>query len=135
MIHRLPPPLKPRAFTILIVSAISDPSQSEVDKNINAKNRFLLLTIPIGLAPSGESENISTSKYATSSTAVHGSYVSIEYVHMSPEGNIVWTMATASDAKGVLPMAIQKLGVPGAIVKDVGLFLGWAERQRRMPDA
>jgi hypothetical protein len=104
MVHRLPPPLKPRIFTI-----------------------------PINLSPSRDEEKISASKYAASSAAVQGSYVSIEHVYMSPEGDILWAMATASDAKGNLPMAVQKLGVPGAIVKDVGLFLGWVERQRQAP--
>ena len=31
-------------------------------------------------------------------------------------------MAVASDASGVLPMWAQKMGLPGAIAKDVGLF-------------
>lgn len=34
-------------------------------------------------------------------------------------------MATASHAKGNIPMAMQRMGVPGAIAKDVGLFLKW----------
>lgn len=49
---------------------------------------------------------------------------------MLPDQNIEWTMATASDAKGWLPMWAQKLGVPSAIVKDVGLFLKWAHKKR-----
>lgn len=36
-----------------------------------------------------------------------------------------WTMGTASDTRGNLPMAVQKLGLPGAVVKDVGFFLRW----------
>lgn len=39
-------------------------------------------------------------------------------------------MATASDAKGNLPMAVQKLGVPGAIVNDVGFFIRWNAERR-----
>ena len=39
-------------------------------------------------------------------------------------------MATASDAKGYLPMWTQKLGVPGAVVKDVGLFMKWTADNR-----
>ena len=42
-----------------------------------------------------------------------------------------WVMATASDAKGNLPMWTQKLGVPGAVLKDVGLFMGWTTKRRR----
>jgi hypothetical protein len=38
---------------------------------------------------------------------------------------IEWIMATASDAKGVLPMWIQKTSVPSAVAKDVGYFLKW----------
>ncbi|KAK5001832.1 hypothetical protein LTR39_006844, partial [Cryomyces antarcticus] len=57
-----------------------------------------------------------------------GEYVSIERVKMEgsqigdggdgDRDRVVWEMATASDAKGWLPMALQKLGVPGAVVKD-----------------
>ena len=39
-------------------------------------------------------------------------------------------MATASDAKGNLPMFAQKMGVPGAVLKDVGYFVGWCAKQR-----
>ena len=49
---------------------------------------------------------------------------------MLPDLNIEWVMATASDAKGWLPMWAQKLGVPSAVVKDVGLFLGWVVTKR-----
>ena len=44
------------------------------------------------------------------------------------EGQIEWIMATSSDAKGNVPMALQKMGIPGAIVKDVGLFLSWIRK-------
>ena len=40
-------------------------------------------------------------------------------------------MATASDANGWLPMWVQKLGIPGAIVKDVGYFMKWILDERR----
>ena len=41
---------------------------------------------------------------------------------MVESGKVEWMMAVASDASGVLPMWAQKLGLPGAIAKDVGLF-------------
>ena len=41
-------------------------------------------------------------------------------------------MATASDAKGNLPMFVQKFGVPGAVLKDVGFFIGWTEKRREL---
>ena len=44
--------------------------------------------------------------------------------------DVEWLMAVASDTKGWLPMWMQKLGLPGAIVKDVGLFMKWTEQNR-----
>lgn len=49
---------------------------------------------------------------------------------MLPDQNLEWVMATASDAKGWLPMWAQKMGVPSAVVKDVGLFIGWVKTRR-----
>ena len=49
---------------------------------------------------------------------------------MLPDQNIEWVMATASDAKGWLPMWAQKMGVPSAVVKDVGLFIRWVQKKR-----
>ena len=46
------------------------------------------------------------------------------------EEEVEWVMATASDARGALPGWVQKLGTPGAVVKDVGLFLGWVDGRR-----
>ena len=56
---------------------------------------------------------------------VLGVYNAIETTYIDENGNIDWTMATASDAKGALPMFAQKMGIPGAIVKDVGFFMKW----------
>jgi len=58
-----------------------------------------------------------------------GQYVSVERVKML-DRDILWEMATASDAKGNLPMMLQKLGVPGAVVKDVGYFMKWTAEKR-----
>ena len=57
-------------------------------------------------------------------------YTSIERCILTESADIEWVMATASDAKGNLPMAAQKLGVPGAIVNDVGFFIGWTANNR-----
>ncbi len=57
-------------------------------------------------------------------------YTSIERCRITPSGDVEWIMATASDAKGNLPLAVQKLGVPGAIVNDVGFFMKWIAEKR-----
>jgi len=60
-----------------------------------------------------------------------GEYVSVERVKVLENRDILWEMATASDAKGHLPMMLQKMGVPGAVVKDVGYFMKWTSERRR----
>ena len=57
-------------------------------------------------------------------------YTSIERCVLRDSKEIDWVMATASDAKGVLPMWAQKLGVPGAVVNDVGFFMKWTADNR-----
>ena len=125
MKHQLPAPLKPRVFTILTMSGIPQSSDSE----------FLIATLPLALSTKGSDAQVPSSKYANSSAVVHGAYVAVEHVSMKPAtdgsaGRVVWMMATASDAKGVLPMAIQKMGIPPAITKDVGLMLSYASEKR-----
>ncbi|KAI9739496.1 MAG: hypothetical protein M1834_006211 [Cirrosporium novae-zelandiae] len=61
---------------------------------------------------------------------VLGAYASVERVTQIQDPNNSstkndWAMATTSDARGYLPMFAQKLALPGAINKDVGLFVGW----------
>jgi hypothetical protein len=58
-------------------------------------------------------------------------YVSIERIRILPSsGEIEWIMATASDAKGVLPQWMQNMAVPGQVAHDVDLFLKWIPSQR-----
>lgn len=130
MLHQMPAPLKPRAFTILTISGVpgSSPSGSAEP---NSQRPFLTLTLPLNISNPEPSSKITTAKYSMSSSVVHGAYVSIEHVYLSEKGDIVWDMVTASNAKGNLPMGVQKLGISGAIVKDVGLFLGWVDRRRK----
>ena len=43
----------------------------------------------------------------------------------------MWIMCTASDAKGVLPVWLQKPALPSAIAKDVPLFMEWQAKKRK----
>jgi len=117
MQHRLPSPLKPRVFTVILLSAISTDSKS-----------FLVVSAPLV-----QLRHVTASKYAngaTANTVVHAAYSSVEHVYMNEDGTITWDMGTVSDAKGALPISVQKLGIVGAIVKDVGLFLKWVAGNR-----
>ncbi|KAF1954018.1 hypothetical protein CC80DRAFT_595552 [Byssothecium circinans] len=66
---------------------------------------------------------------------VEGKYVSVERIRLlGEEGKgrkVVWEMKTASEAGGKLPAWMQKMGVPGAIVKDVPLALGFIVEGRK----
>jgi hypothetical protein len=121
MLHRLPAPFNPRLFTIAILTATATSSPHPY---------FLTVTLPL---PS--LEGFKASRYANgpvARTIVHGAYVSVERVQRHEGGRVAWEMYTASDAKGLLPMIVQKLGIVGAIVKDVGLFLTWLARRRAL---
>ena len=113
MVHKIPPPLQNRVFPVLVITA-------------KKGDMFLVVQIPVDL------EGIPGHNYHTNTSVQTGTYCSIERCRLVDGGEKVeWTMATASDAKGVLPMFIQKLGVPGAVVKDVGFFMKWRMEKRK----
>ncbi|KAK4050075.1 hypothetical protein OIV83_003645 [Microbotryomycetes sp. JL201] len=51
-------------------------------------------------------------------------YVSVEHV-CEQDGEIVWTMATSSDAGGLVPRFVSELAMPSKIAEDVPSFLSW----------
>lgn len=121
MCHAIPSPLKPRCFSVLVCTASTSPTS------------FIAVTIPVEL---GDLGYYATGKNVASETdaqrrkpVVVGAYAAVETVYLETDGQgkevVDWTMGTASDTRGNLPMALQKLGLPGAVVKDVGYFLRW----------
>jgi hypothetical protein len=123
MCHAIPPPLQPRCFSVLVVTAGLDPDS------------FVAVTVPVHLAVDGgggpgfysTGRNVREGETAQRRKRVcMGVYAAVETVRRDPSaGAVEWTMATASDAKGHLPFWVQKMSVPGAVVKDVGLFMKW----------
>jgi hypothetical protein len=110
------PVLKDRIFSVLQVAA------SRMGEG-NAEKEFVVISIPVtdwetGLGKEGGTQH------------VRGAYVAVERVRKLDTGEIEWVMATASHAKGNLPMWLQTKAVPGQIAKDVGLFLGWCAKRR-----
>ena len=133
MCHAIPAPLQPRCFSVLVVTASTSPSS------------FIAVTVPVDLS---SPRPLEASFYSSSRNLnegvddqqrkkpVFGVYTAVETVRIldkdisSPgrggkKGQIEWTMATASDAKGNLPMFIQKVSMPGAVPKDVSYFMDW----------
>lgn len=130
MKHKIPPPLKPRVFPVLqlVASAVSPPGDGGADKD-----EFVVVSVTVSdlaTGPLKEQAALSAEK-----GVVVGAYVSVERVRRLPgqgedKGKIEWIMATASDAKGILPLFLQTKAIPGQIAKDVGMFLGWIDKER-----
>lgn len=127
MCHEIPFPLQPRCFPVLVATASINPS------------KFVAVTVPVNLS-SFEGAFYSNGRNRTEGTTpmqkkqvVLGAYSAMEKCELyskHEEGKdtkeeIEWLMTTASDAKGNLPMAVQKSSMPGQVVKDVGYFLKW----------
>jgi len=134
MAHAIPAPLKPRVFPVLIITARGPSHSSE---NTSDPQSLLVVQIPIDITtlpqalysngrnvPEGDSPQ-------NRKPVVMGVYTSIEKAFVRPDGQVEWTMGTASNAKGVLPMWMQKMALPGAVVKDVGWFIGWVGKNRK----
>ncbi|KIX95991.1 uncharacterized protein Z520_08246 [Fonsecaea multimorphosa CBS 102226] len=128
MCHATPPPTSPRCFPVLVATA-----------SISA-DEFLAVTVPVSLGTavhdaiysSGRNTRDGNSSQERKSVVL-GVYTAIEVVRRKKGDpnvgknwdEVEWIMATASDAKGNLPMWMQKVSVPGMIAKDVSYFLKW----------
>ncbi|EME87950.1 uncharacterized protein MYCFIDRAFT_75783 [Pseudocercospora fijiensis CIRAD86] len=112
MRHKVPSPLKNRVFTVVVAAG-------------KIENEFVDVQIPVELP--------NNAKYKETSTEiVHGVYASVERGSLEENGtHVKWQMGTASDAKGILPLFIQKIAMPGEIAKDVGRFVEWRGRLRK----
>lgn len=127
MKHKVPPPLRPRVFPVLQVIASAEGREDE----------FVVVSVTVadwGRRAGGEWGGMAG--LSEDKGVVVGAYASVERARRVPAGEdgareIEWVMATASDAKGILPMWVQTRAVPGQIAKDVSLFLGWADGERR----
>lgn len=110
-VHKLPPPLKARVFPVLQATA-----------SARGRRDFVVVQIAVAAARADDDGGGDT---------VRGAYTSIERLRETPDdGGIEWTMATASDAAGVLPAWVQRMAVPAQVAKDVDMFLGWIADER-----
>ncbi|KAK8218372.1 hypothetical protein IWZ01DRAFT_492778 [Phyllosticta capitalensis] len=126
MAHQLPFPLANRAFAQLIITANT------------SSDSFVVVQIPVDVSDFPEAEvlyiNGRNRRDGESSLkkkkTVHGEYVSVERVKKTESGDISWLMAASSDAKGAVPLAVQKWKLPDEITKDVGVFIKHCAEQR-----
>lgn len=122
--HRIPAPLNNRVFATLVTRAFTRAGE------------FVVAQIPVDITKVAEAKYSNGSNRTKGDNdeqrqkVVIGQYVSVERVREQADGNIKWETATASDAKGWLPMVIQKPAIPGALCKDVGWFMKWTSERR-----
>jgi hypothetical protein len=136
--------VSPRSFISLVISA-SLPATSSPEQQ-----GFYTVQIPLTHNPSGPASHPPLPdalrdqiRSAAPKNTVFASYASVERLlsrsgqgegNNSQRNGIEWTMATTSDAGGLVPQWVQRSwtlgGVPKAVVADVGLFLGWTAKRR-----
>ena len=146
MCHKLPFPLLPRVFPELVVTAKTGPFSFivvQIPVNINSLQEAFYSSgrnlkegdtdvkrkSPV-IGYVAVSLNCSFHKYIADLTRCRV-YTSVERCRIGEDQSIEWTVAAASNAKGFVPMWTQKLGVPGALVKDVGLLIKWISQRRK----
>lgn len=117
--------ISPRTFISLVISA-----------DLPASNGFVTVQIPLVYKPANSIPDRLRGKITSSvpRNTVVAAYASVEQIVSLPTDELEWTMATTSDAGGLIPQWIQRNwtmgGVPKAVVADVGLFIGWTGRNR-----
>jgi len=128
MCHHIPFPLLNRVFAVVVVTGRK------------TSKELVVVQIPIDLSrisaarySSGAHKKDSSLQRRQRKGVVIGEYVSVERCRLESE-EVVWEMATASDAKGYVPMSIQKMALPGKITLDVGLFIRWITGVRKKGD-
>jgi hypothetical protein len=121
MKHRIEPkPLKNRTFPVIQVAA-----------TLSGTQEFIIVSIPIN-----DFEKSPYAEYARDKSLVVAAYASVERIRVLPSnGDIEWIMGTTSEAGGFLKSVgwIQKMAMPGAIAKDVEMFMSWILTQRSQP--
>ncbi|RDI82381.1 hypothetical protein Vi05172_g7729 [Venturia inaequalis] len=128
MCHELPVVVN-RVFATLVLTA----------KYVQGQG-FIVVQIPLDLqgVEAAIYSNHTNTTHKDSDTAqkkkkvVVGQYVSVERCTYNEAEQVVsWDMATAADAKGDIPMWLQKPAMPGKVAVDVGFFAAFVEKQKR----
>lgn len=139
MKHRIPPPLRPRVFPVVQLIASAVGGGGAAGASADDVDEFVVVSVTVDDFAEGGMRELAG--LSAEKGVVVGAYASVERVRRLPppggsgssgsgDGQIEWIMATASDARGVLPMWLQTRAVPGQIAKDVGMFLGWIAGER-----
>ncbi|KAM3415213.1 hypothetical protein BST61_g8744 [Cercospora zeina] len=105
--------LKDREFRVLVITA-----------RAQNRDKFIVMQIPVAR------NSIPETASRSGQQAVNAIYCSVETGELL-DGKITWSMGTASDAKGILPMALQKTQMANAVAIDVSYFIKWRMDRRK----
>lgn len=132
--------ISPRTFISLVISAY-EPQPADSASSSDQPG-FYTIQIPLSFKSSSSALREKIQSVVPKNT-IFAHYASVEHVVLlrtsesaneQQQEQIEWTMATTSDAGGLIPQWVQRSwtmgGVPKAVVADVGLFLGWTGRRR-----
>ena len=140
--------ISPRTFISLVISAYEPATTTTSPSDETPLQGFYTIQIPMLFSQNAHLPDPLRTKIisAVPKNTIFAHYASVERVRLLPAATtttgtgenggqrIEWIMATTSDAGGLVPQWVQRSwtmgGVPKAIVADVGLFLGWVERNR-----
>ena len=153
MCHKLPFPMAPRVFPVLVTTAQTGAAEFVVvqipvnleslpeafysnGRNLKEGRSALQMKKPVlgyVRCPLNDQSHLEILQLTCMNNSIYTSIercLMDEHPDISSKNEITWIMATASDARGWLPMWMQKLGVPGVVVKDVGLVVKWLQGRR-----
>ena len=109
---RMPAMVDDRVFVLLVVSARRD-------------GEFLVVKVPV------EGSGLPGSRYVGAGRTTTGHCVSVEHGVLTEKGTrYQWRKAISVDAGGMLPSWTQKMSGAGSLVKEVGIFMEDARKQR-----
>lgn len=135
--------ISPRTFLVLIITASLPPASPA--SSTKQTSGFLNLQLPLS---HNDLQKLGPS-ISKRGKGIFARYASVEKVTFLPpacteensessstQRRIEWRAATTSDAGGWIPKCVQRSwylgGVPKAVVHDVGLFMAWVDRQRKL---
>ncbi|KAJ5392245.1 hypothetical protein N7509_007735 [Penicillium cosmopolitanum] len=134
--------ISPRSFISFTISATYDAHSNEPSY---PSKGFITVQIPLHPDPTTTPTAIHEKiKSAVPRRTIFANYASVERVakknrppvSSSSQQQQHWTMATTSDAGGLIPQWVQRNwtlgGVPRAVVADVGLFIDWSTKRRAL---
>ncbi|QRV72255.1 hypothetical protein RhiJN_00269 [Ceratobasidium sp. AG-Ba] len=112
--YRFSPPVSNRTFTFLIASVLEE----------SPTRQGYIITLPLDVSSDEELKS-------REPKGVRGRYVSVERLRQL-DGEVEWSMATMSNAGGMIPVFLSESQMPSKISQDVPHVLDWIKKKREL---